>query len=301
MMFAGKHEPRPTVRPACVILALLALGLAACIASGPAQASDIPPGDGRQTATVAGTDLTVFTYRPRDCRPGLLLLVFHGTGRQAASYRAHAEPLADRVCAIVVAPEFDANRFPRRCTSTAEPPGKCRATERSTVPLLATWARAAAGAPDLPFVLLGHSAGAQFLGRVAAFVPTGAAGIILANPSTWVLPSATIAAPFGFGPTGSDEAVRTYLAEPITVLLGTADTGSKELATSPSAMAQGPNRYTRGINTFRMAQDVARSHGWRFGWTLSEVPGVGHSAASMFASPLAAEAVRRAVPAAADR
>ncbi len=302
MMFAGKHETRPTVRPARMLVALLALSLAACIASGPAQASDIPSGDGRQTATVAGTDLTVFTYRPRDCRPGLLLLVFHGTGRQAASYRAHAEPLADRVCAIVVAPEFDKNRFPRALYqyggTAREMPGH---RTIDLVPPLATWARSAAGGPDLPFVLLGHSAGAQFLGRVAAFVPTGAAGIILANPSTWVLPSATIAAPFGFGPTGSDEAVRTYLAEPITVLLGTADTGTEELATSASAMAQGPNRYTRGINAFRMAQDVARSHGWRFGWTLSEVPGVGHSAAAMFASPQAAEAVRRAVPAAADR
>ncbi len=150
----------------------------------------------------------------------------------------------------------------------------------------------------MPFVLLGHSAGAQFLNRVAAFVPTGAAGIIIANPSTWVLPSISIAAPYGFGGTASDtdDAVRAYLAQPITVLLGTADTGTKELAMSPSAMAQGPNRHARGLHMVRMAQDVANSHGWRLGWRLAEVPGVAHDATAMFNSAQALEAIRRAVP-----
>jgi hypothetical protein len=53
-------------------------------------------------------------------------------------------------------------------------------------------------------------------------VATGAAGIILANPSTWVLPSTTVEALYGFGGTeaATDAAVRAYLAQRVTVLLG---------------------------------------------------------------------------------
>jgi poly(3-hydroxybutyrate) depolymerase len=257
----------------------------------------IAPGFAQEQASIAGTPLTIYSYRPA-CPPRLLLLVFHGVGRNAGGYRDHARPLADQVCAIVAAPEFDKARFPTALYqyggTAKESPG-----ERTIdlVPPLAAWLRQAAGAPGLPLVLLGHSAGAQFLGRVAAFVPTGAAAIILANPSTWVWPSTDIAMPFGFGGAPAAEAaLRGYLAQPVTVLVGTADTGAQELVVSPPAMAQGPNRYTRGLNAFHAAQDVARAHGWPFGWALLQVPGVGHSATAMFASAQALEAVRRAVP-----
>ena len=42
----------------------------------------------------------------------------------------------------------------------------------------------------------------------------------------------------------------------------TADTRTRELATSPAAMLQGPNRHARGLNALHMAQQVADSHGW---------------------------------------
>lgn len=281
----------------CMVLA--SLHPVVCAGAAPGQSGVIPTGDGQFLASIAGINLRVFTYRPAGCTPRLLLLVFHGTGRQAAAYRDHAKQLADGTCAIVVAPEFDRERFPRALYqyggTAQEAPGQ---RTIDLVPPLAGWARAVAAAGDLPFVLLGHSGGAQVLDRVAAFVPTGAAGIIIANPSTWVLPSTSVAAPYGFGETTSDtdDAVRAYLAQPVTVLLGTQDTGTKELAMSPSAMAQGPNRHARGLHVIRMARDIADSRGWRIGWTLAEVPGVGHDATAMFDSPQALEAVRRAVP-----
>jgi hypothetical protein len=144
-------------------------------------------------------------------------------------------------------------------------------------------------------VLLGHSAGAQFADRVAAFTTTDAARIVLANPSTWVMPNMTDAAPFGFGGVGSreesEQALQAYLGRPLAILLGGADTGTHNLAISPQAMAQGPYRLARGRNAFKAARDAADRHGWRFNWTLAEVPGVGHNASAMFASPEAAEAL----------
>jgi hypothetical protein len=141
----------------------------------------------------------------------------------------------------------------------------------------------------MPYVLLGHSAGGQFADRVAAFTTIDAARIVVANPSTWVMLSLTEAAPFGFGgisPTAkAEEALRAYLARPLVVLLGDTDTGTHSLAANPEAMAQGPYRLARGRNAFRAAQAVALDRNWSFGWTLIEIPGVGHNVSAMFAAP----------------
>jgi pimeloyl-ACP methyl ester carboxylesterase len=155
-------------------------------------------------------------------------------------------------------------------------------------PLIA-WARTACGRPNLPHALVGHSAGGQFLSRVAAFAPTDATHFVVANPSTWVLPSLHDAVPYGFGGTPYPEkALRAYLEFPITALLGTDDIGTHNLSSEPEAVAQGINRLERGRKTFVKAQAVARAHGWRFGWKLVEVPGVGHNALEMFGSSQAA-------------
>lgn len=243
------------------------------------SAQTIAPGSGRSSATLSGTTLNVFTYRPANCVPRRLLVVFHGLGRDAGPYRDHARTLSDRLCAIVVAPEFDAARFP---TALYQHGG-------STVALVAPlveWARKTIGQPDMPYVLLGHSAGGQFLARVAAYSPTSATRIVIANPSTWVLPSTTIAVPYGFGGVAKGEqALQAYLARPIVALLGGADTGTHNLSMTKEAAAQGANRLARGRSTFAMARSVAEKHGWPFGWTLVEVPGVGHNATRMFSAP----------------
>ena len=201
----------------------------------------------------------------------------------------------------MVSPEFDRARFP---TSQYQrggvvldgaflPPGE-RPVDM-VVPLI-EWARAASGQPALPYALIAHSAGGQFLGRVAAYVAPDAQHIVIANPSTWVLPSLTEAAPYGFGkiepPAKAEQALQAYLALPIVVLLGTSDTGSHHLFSEPEAVTQGANRLARGRKTFAMAEAVARERGWKFGWTKIEVPGVGHSATHMFASPEAADAFK---------
>jgi alpha-beta hydrolase superfamily lysophospholipase len=164
------------------------------------------------------------------------------------------------------------------------------------VPLLVEWARERAGRPDLSYALLGHSAGAQFLSRVAAFGQEGATRIVIANPSTWVEPTLEVAAPYGFGgiygPAQGEAALRRYLALPITVLLGRADTGSYELATSEEAEEQGSNRFERGQKAFRDAEQAAQQGGWAFNWRLAVVPGVGHSARQMFTSDAAFDALQ---------
>jgi poly(3-hydroxybutyrate) depolymerase len=195
------------IRPAIWLPTLLVLCLAGCA---------------DQSVNVAGTQLDLYTYRPPGCKPQVVLLVFHGQSRNAWSYRDATRFLTDRFCGFVVAPEFDAVRFPPRelyefGRVTKEAPGH---RTIDLVPPLVAWVRNAVDAPSLPFVLLGHSSGGQIVSRVAAFLSTGAAGIIVANPSTWVLPGTTIAAPYGLGGTkaATDDALRAYLARPVTVL-----------------------------------------------------------------------------------
>jgi hypothetical protein len=46
--------------------------------------------------------------------------------------------------------------------------------------------------------------------------------------------------------------------------------------TSAGAMKQGPHRFARGQNFHSFGEEAARQEGWRFGWSLREVPGVAH-------------------------
>lgn len=287
------------VAAAAVFVGSTMLPSAPIVAAQPVAAHAIPTGSAQQTADLDGTALQVFTYRPDGCDVSGILLVFHGLGRTAAGYRDHAKPLANGLCMVVVAPLFDAARFPtwRYQRGGLVHDGKLQPAEDwtvSVVPKLVAWARAREGRPDLPYALLGHSAGGQFLSRAAAFVPLVASRIVIANPSTWVLPTLDVQVPYGFGgvPQGED-ALRRYLAAPVTVLLGGADTGSRDLATDANAQAQGATRLARGQSAFGQAEAAARQRGWPFNWRLAIVPDVGHDATRMFASTQALDALRR--------
>lgn len=268
---------------------------------GPAAvaAQPIAAGDGRQTVDIAGTRLTVFTYRPANCSDPSLLLVFHANARNARTYRDYAQALADRHCLLLVAPLFDRRDFPawRYQRGGIVKDGVVQNPQDWTgmlVPALADWVRQQEGRP-LVYSLLGHSAGSQFLERLAAFVPTQARRIVVANPGSYVSPSLDVAAPYGLGKVyaGADgEArLRRYLEQPLTIYLGEGDTRVDDRDDSREASAQGGSRYERGVNVFNAGRALAQERGWTFNWRLVELPGVGHSAQKMFAAPQLADAL----------
>ena len=156
--------------------------------------------------------------------------------------------------------------------------------------------RAAEGRPDLGYSLIGHSAGGQTLSRFAAFVPHAAKHIVIANPSTYLWPSRDERFPYGFGGLPStlsdDAALRRYLAQPVIILLGTADVErGADLNVREGAERQGYNRLERGRNAFRATQQLALQRGWAFNWKLLEVQDVGHSARRMLGSTQAQAAL----------
>jgi len=279
-------------------LAALAMLLMIC---GPASAQ-IPSGRAQQTVNLGGMPMEVFTYRPARCSNPSLLLVFHGLNRNASGYRNYARPIANKLCMIVIAPLFDRQRFPSALYQrggimegrTVLPAN--RWTGRLALSAVA-WARQQEGA-TLDYSFIGHSAGGQFLSRVAAFVPITAKRIVIANPSTHVMPNLQVRAPYGMGGVfqgnAAQSALRRYLEAPVTIYLGEEDEDPEDstLAKSRNAMAQGRNRHERGLNAFKQGVATAIANNWRFNWRLVELPGVGHSARGMFEADEAIRALR---------
>jgi len=256
----------------------------------------VPPGKSKLTLTVKTSPLDVFTYRPASYRNGPLLVVMHGLNRNADSYRDNAVPLADQLHALVVAPHFPKDRFATEAYQRGGVmrDGKAQSKEEWTFRLVhdvMAQIREREGRADMPCYLIGHSAGGQFLHRLAAFMPGDAIRIIAANPGTLLFPTREAEYPFGFGglppALGNDEQIKAYLAAPLTFYLGTADLLEKNLEMSPPTMKQGKTRFERGHACFAMAKALATERGWPFNWQLIEAPEVGHSAGSMFAHPQA--------------
>jgi dienelactone hydrolase len=258
-------------------------------------------GTGRETAVIGDMSIAVFTYRPAGCAPAALLFVFHGADRNAAGYRDRARPLASRACLVVLAPLFDRDRFPNWRYHRGGIVHKDRVLPRAQwavtlVAGLVDWARRREDRHDLPYYLFGHSAGGQFLSRVAAYTRPDAARIVIANPSSHVAPSIEEAAPYGMGGLSEDEktaeaGLRQYLSLPVTVYLGENDIGHRLLGNHPAARRQGANRFERGQHVYRAALALAKRKGWPFNWRLVTAPGVGHSSRRMLAPSQAMQAL----------
>ena len=153
---------------------------------------------------------------------------------------------------------------------------------------LLAWATNAAQAPA---VLVGHSAGSQFLDRVAAYAAPAGVPMIIANPSTWVMPSAA-PPPFGFGAL-PEAALRTYLALPITVLLGGDDNRQPQPGHERRSHGAGAEPPDLRPERLAEAQAVARQHGCRSTGAWPSFPASATTRPRMFASQQAAAALPR--------
>ena len=272
------------------------------------------PGDTDTVVRTRDLPIDIYVYKPANYRGRGFIISLHGLTRNAASYRNHTRPLADRYGALLIVPYFDTERFP---TWRYQHGGIARHADGGGLPTmlpaeqwtvevlrgLVEYVRRVENAPEMPYLLIGHSAGGQFLSRVAAFSDLKPERIIIANPGTWVAPSLDEPFPYGFGrlqtQLGNARALERYLGSPVTVLVGTADTRTdNELSSAPGARRQGENRYARARNIFDQASAAARDRKVHFGWTIIEVPGVGHNARRMYSS---AQATRAPCPDTVDR
>lgn len=266
-----------------------------------------------------------------------LLIVVHGALRNAADYLEHAERAADlaqvSACTISVAPQFLADvdiqqdlRIPEECLfwdidewkGGQQALGPAAASSFSAMDCLvrylvsSTWPQAYPVPGKRTVVIVGNSAGGQFVNRYAIVgkEPERLArdGIhacfIIANPSSYLYfsrkrPMAVAATTavnrwrYGFddSPGYVDKSPRQYLEQylrrDVSIVLGTEDRDPAALLleVSPAAMAQGANRLDRGGYYYDHVQEMAREAGLPSRHQLARLPGVGHDARDVMTSP----------------
>jgi|GEM_PF-2964796 len=263
------------------------------------MASNLPAAPvGKQTLDVnfGGTTLETFTYRPAGEIKGVLLN-FHGSSRNAVGARDAAMKMADTYGLYVVSPKFEKADFPNsdyQMGGVTLSGGGLQSKDDWTISLaddIAKWAHGMVGNdPNDETIAFGHSAGGQFVSRLAAFGPDIFDKIIVGNPSTHVRASLTEKLPYGFdGLSSADQEayLKDYLADPVTIYVGSKDNdpNAPDLANGSAAMEQGANRLERAEFVYEEAKELAASKGWEFNWELVIADGVSHSAGGLFNAP----------------
>jgi dienelactone hydrolase len=170
--------------------------------------------------------------------------------------------------------------------------------------------------PDV--VVFGNSAGGQFVNRYAA-VGRGPDALaerglrvrfVISNPSTYLYfnQDRPVAVPngahvndwrYGFdGAPGYVDAdprrcLERYLGRDVTIVLGALDNdgASLLLEVSPAAMAQGANRFDRGLRYDQHVRGLARAAGLPARHRLIQLAGVGHTAGDVLANGAVREVV----------
>jgi poly(3-hydroxybutyrate) depolymerase len=250
----------------------------------------------KSEVVVSGIPLTLFSL-PQGIGSTRTLFVFHGTDRNAQEYCEHSATLATAGGFSVKTPLFDKERFPSwryHRGGIQDEKGQLRPRHEWTYSLVEKIIRPLERAN--PVYLIGHSAGGQFLNRMCAFAGTTAKRVVVANPGSVIFPRSDWKFPFGMGglspSLSSDDAIRAYLAQPMTFLLGSADNKPDEnFDTSKEAMRQGGGRLQRSTNCFNYGKNLAQKRGWAFNWRLETVKEVGHDHQKMFDAPEARKAI----------
>ncbi len=243
-----------------------------------------------------GREIVLRSAVPREVTVATpVLFVHHGVNRNGGDYRDFWLPLVDEADVLVIAPEFPAKGFPGAhwYNYGNRDDGKGHAKPRAEwtygVPGRVFAALRAAGVTRRRgFGQFGHSAGAQFVHRALSLgFREGVQTAVSANAGTYAMPELAVDFPFGLGATGLDaSALAAMLRFRLTVMAGTADvdTKSEHFPKDAAAMAQGGTRYERAHRYIGAARAAAHAAGVQCGWTIIDVPGVGHDGERMSAA-----------------
>lgn len=236
-----------------------------------------------------------------------VLLVHHGVGRNGADYRDYWLPLVDAAGILVISVEFPQASFPEylwyNFGNLHDADGTPNPRERWTFAIpgrLFAALQAQGVTRRRRYGLFGHSAGGQFVHRMLSFgYREHVAVAVSANAGTYAMPDLAIPWPFGLGETELDaDGLRAVLGFRMTVMAGTADikTTGKFFPKGPRSMRQGPTRHARAHSYVRNGRAAAAALATHCGWTVIDVPDVGHDGRrmSIAAAPVIAAALHAA-------
>lgn len=221
-----------------------------------------------------------------------ILMVFHGSGRDAEYSRDVLISKSDKYNFIIVAPEFSDQYFPGgdmynlgNIFEDGDHPSAGTLNNEdnwtfSVIDPLFDYMKLHTGNINSGYDVFGHSAGAQFAHRLLIFKPHAAINRMVAASAGWyTMPDDNVSFPYGLEKSPAENTNLAYLfASHLTVMVGEADTdpNSSALRHNSHADAQGINRLQRAQYFYNNSAQIAAEKGLPFIWKYKSLPHVDH-------------------------
>ena len=220
-------------------------------------------------------------------REAPIVFVMHGVKRDAGYYRDNWAAAAERFGFLLLCPEFLARDYSRKIYQLGNVvDGDRRPLPEEewtfqTIERLFDAVKQATGNTSGRYSIYGHSAGGQFVHRLAMFLPEARyETAIAANTGWYTMPTFTGKRfPYGLRHSGSSpERLGDALSRRLVILLGERDINPDDphLRRSNGANRQGRNRFERGRAFYDTAQGEAEKLGVPLNWELRTVPEAAH-------------------------
>jgi pimeloyl-ACP methyl ester carboxylesterase len=215
----------------------------------------------------------------------------HGISRNAGAHARALAALADELGLVLVAPHFSRSRFPDY--QRMGRPRRLGAGGRADHMLLRIVhaARAEFGLPAQPFLLVGHSGGAQFALRFALVHAAQVAGYALSAPGSYCWPDMAQRFPLGAAPNRAfpdlHPSLEALLRRPGLVLVGARDVERDDTLRQGQRIdaQQGHTRIERAQRWVAAMRQCATERGMAAAVTLHTVAGCGHDFSELARSP----------------
>ncbi len=241
---------------------------------------------------LADKPVKVFYYNPGE-KTAKVLVVMHGTARNAQTYFNSMKPYAEQHKFMLIVPEFTealySNRLYHRggILTSSDAIRSSDTWTLSIVEPLFDYVKKNSGNTSEDYMLYGFSAGCQFVHRFMIFVPENRVStFVAAAAGSYTLPDYLNNFPYGLKNVASiapqanlnkSYAKRTY------VLVGDKDNdpNASDLPVAGGDMAQGKHRLERTEYYFNRSNAMATQQNAPFNWTFKVIPNVAHEQAKM--------------------
>lgn len=225
-----------------------------------------------------------------DMKTAPIMIVCHGTNRNADTYLNVWIPYAKEKGFMVFAPEFSNAAYPEDdyilgrifINSTLQPEANWT---YSVIDPMFDLIKRETGSLKNTYDIYGHSAGAQFVHRLLLFKPDAKVNrAVAANAGWYTVPDYRIAFPHGIKNTPfTENHIRNFMSKKLYIMLGTKDINPNDpnLNNSPEAKAQGAHRFARGYYFWDKINEIHTSKNYPLNWEIKNVDGAAHSNAQM--------------------
>lgn len=240
-------------------------------------------------------DLEYRLFVPKRIRPNRPVFVaVHGISRDADEQLSAWAPHAARHGLVLIAPHFDAERFPdyQRLGRSGRGPRADHALLR-----VAEEVRSALALHSRRLLLFGYSGGGQFVHRFTLAYPKTVRAAVVAAAGWYTFPEAAAPYPLGLNVErrlpGIRFRERALLRVPTLVVVGDDDT-AREASLNRSRLIdrqQGRNRVERADNWCRAMRAAAERWGLPSRVERQSIPAVGHSFSQAFEAGLGTAAL----------